>query len=416
MTPVAIPNDVARRLFLSGQGLCEPPKRKLDAPGLLALIERLGFVQVDSIRTVERAHDMILFARNQTYRQKLLKRLLEREASLFENWTHDAAIIPTRFYPYWQAHFANERERLRDRWREWRREGFEEALEGILERVRDQGPTMARDLEAPDGGRKGGPNGSGWWDWHPGKTALEYHWRTGALAVARRDSFQKVYDLAERVIPEQHRKPAPERDAVVDWACRSALERLGFATHGEIAAFWGLIPPAAAAAWCKARAGSELLEILVEPAPGTEKTKSRPRAAYAFPELLDRVATPPDIPGRLRVLSPFDPLLRDRNRCQRLFGFEYRIEVFVPEAKRRYGYYVFPLLEGDRFVGRIDMKHERARDCLHVKALWPEPGLRWTKGRQRALESELERQRRFTGAACLTFADGYLKPAGPPPD
>ena len=403
---VIIPNAQARRLFLAGQGLCEAPNRKLDAQGLLALIDRLGYVQVDSVRTVERAHDMILFARNQTYRQRLLTRLLEREAALFENWTHDAAIIPSRFYPHWQVRFARERERLRERWRKWREAGFEALFEEVLARVAHDGPLMARDFEAPDGQKK---PGAGWWNWHPAKTALEYHWRTGALAVARRESFQKVYDLAERVIPACHLAEEPDPEASRDWACRAALERLGFATHGEIAAFWDAVRPAEAAAWCRARtggahAGDELIEVCVEPADG-----GKPRASYALPGLLERLAEPPEPPRRLRVLSPFDPILRDRNRCERLFGFSYRIEIFVPEAKRRYGYYVFPLLEGERFVGRIDMKHERETATLRVKALWPEPKVRWAKGRQRALESELERLRRFTGAAAVAFEDGWLR-------
>lgn len=401
MPPLEISNAEARRLFLAGQGLCDAPNRKLNAEGLLSLIDRLGYVQVDSIRTVERAHDMILFARNQTYRQALLTRLLERDAALFENWTHDAAIIPSHFYPYWQLRFDRQERKLRERWRKWRREGFEELLESVLERVRAEGPMRARDFEAPEGEKK---PGGGWWDWHPAKTALEFHWHTGALAVARREAFQKVYDLSERVLPARHRETPADHEATIDWACRGALERLTFATSGELAAFWDLATPAEAAAWCKAAAGQDLVEVTFETADG-----SKPRACYALPSLLDKLGAPPEPPGRLRVLSPFDPLLRDRTRCQRLFGFAYRIEVFVPEAKRRYGYYVFPLLEGDRFVGRIDMKHLRDEASLRVKALWPERKVRWGKGRQAALESELERLRRFTGAERVAFDDAWLR-------
>ncbi len=402
MTLPIIPNAAARRLFLSSQGLCRAPNRKLDAAGLLELIESIGFVQLDSIQTVERAHHMILFARNQTYRHKLLTRLHEREAALFENWTHDASIIPSRFYPYWQKRFARERRRLRESWQKTRRGDHREILQAVLERVRDEGPLMARDFEDESGRKKAG---DGWWDWHPAKTALEYHWRTGTLAVARREGFQKVYDLSERVIPARHREDAPSAAEALDWACRGALQRLGFASSGEIAGFWGLVTAAEAAAWCAERLGKgELLEVRVEQQAGT-----KPRATYTTPALLERLDEPPEPPGRLRTLSPFDPVLRDRARCERLFGFDYRIEVFVPEAKRRYGYYVFPLLEGDRFVGRIDMKHERASGRLAVKGLWLEPKVRWSKGRAAALESELERVRRFTGAERIVYADGYRR-------
>ncbi len=135
----------------------------------------------------------------------------------------------------------------------------------------------------------------------------------------------------------------------------------------------------------------------------------KPRRAYARPGLLAELAQLPEPPKRLRVLSPFDPILRDRKRAQRLFDFDYRIEVFVPAAKRRYGYYVFPLLEGDRLIGRIDMKCERQIGCLAVKGLWLEPGCRFTAGRRDRLDAELERLRRFVGTDRLVFADGYLR-------
>src|SRR3546814_490529 len=132
-SPRVIDNRTARRLFLQRQGLGFPPHRKLSDEGLLQLIEHLGFVQVDSIQTVERAHHMILFARNQTYRKTQLARLHERDGLLFENWTHDAAIIPSRFFPYWKRRFLREEARLRARWRNWHGEGFESALDPVLQ-------------------------------------------------------------------------------------------------------------------------------------------------------------------------------------------------------------------------------------------------------------------------------------------
>ena len=396
-----ISNAEARRLFLHRQGLCFTPREKLTDAGLLALIEHLGFVQVDSINTVERAHHLILFSRNQTYRRPQLARLIEREAALFENWTHDASVIPTGFYPYWQPRFARERVRLRDRWRKWRRGDFEDFLDDVRRHIDDHGPAMARDFD--NGGTRKGS--SGWWDWHPAKTALEYLWRTGELAVARRDGFQKVYDLAERVIPEPHRRAEPSEREAIDWACRAALHRLGAATPGEIAGFWGAVSPAEAKAWCRDRLEDELAEVAIEAADG-----SKPRAAYATADLMQQLADLPPPAGRLRILSPFDPLLRDRARARRLFDFDYRIEVFVPEAKRQYGYYVFPILEGDRFVGRIDMKHLRQDGVLAVKGLWLEPRQKMTRGRERGLNAELDRLRRFVDADRIRFENGYLRP------
>ena len=344
---------------------------------------------------------MILFARNQTYRREDLKHLLEDERCLFENWTHDAAIIPCDFYPYWQHRFDRVSERLKERWRKWRRQGFEEVLDDIKRHVRDQGPAMSRDFA--NRRQRQNTSGAGWWDWHPEKTALEYLWRTGELAVARREGFQKVYDLAERIIPSRHLGPKPDAATFVDWACRSALDRLGFATSGEIARFWGLVTPAEAKRWQEEQAGAELIEIMVTDANGTA------RPALAWSSLDGDIEGLPAPSDRVRAISPFDPLIRDRNRLTRLFGFDYRIEVFVPAAKRRYGYYVFPLLEGDRFIGRIDMKHERQSGALVVSGLWLEAGIKFGRQRQRKLEAELTRILKFIDARDLDFPAAAVK-------
>ena len=188
-----------------------------------------------------------------------------------------------------------------------------------------------------------------------------------------------------------------EEGAFVDWACRSALKRLGFATSGEIAAFWDIVTPAEASAWCENALGAgRLNEVLVENCGDRRPTKS-----FTFPDIPLRCAELSAPLDRLRVLSPFDPMIRDRKRCLRLFGFDYRIEIFVPAPKRQYGYYVFPLLEGDRFVGRIDMKHDSG--TLSVSNLWLEDGVKLGKGRVAALEAELDRHRRFVDADRITF-------------
>lgn len=388
-----IANARARRLFLDRHALAEAPARRDDA-ALLALIERLGFVQVDSIRTVERAHHMILHSRAAGYRPERLKRLIERDRSLFEHWTHDASVIPTRFYPFWRRAAADGAERLAERWHGYGRTGFREQAEAVLAEIARRGPVLSREM-----GEEEPRSSGGWWDWNPSKATLEWLWRAGKLAVARREGFQKVYDLAERVIPHDHANDPPDRAAMVDWACAAALDRLGFATTGEIAAFWALATPEEAKDWARRR--NDLIEVEVEGADGAR------RVHLARPDILKEA--PPEPPGRIRALSPFDPALRDRKRAERLFGFSYRIEVFVPAPKRRYGYYVFPLMEGDRMIGRIDMKAEREADALTVSGLWLEPGVRLSAGRMARLEAELERQRRFAGVGRIAFADGWVR-------
>lgn len=398
--PITLPrldNATARRIFLHRHGL-----GRWDLPagnaGLLDLIHRLGFVQVDSIATVERAHHMILWSRRRSYRPSQLKTLLERDRALFEHWTHDASIIPTEFYPYWKLRFRRNQEKLLQRWRTWRPEGFEERFDEVLTRIRETGATFSRETRDENHQSSGEM-----WAWHPSKTAMEYLWHTGQLAICHRQSFQKCFDLAERIIPDTHRLPELPDAEIIDWACSQALDRLGFATSGEIARFWDLISPAEARDWCTAQ--KDLIEVEIEGADGSC------RKHFAWPDLLQGAKDMPELPGHVRVLSPFDPALRDRKRAERLFGFNYRIEIFVPEAKRKYGYYVFPVLEGDRLIGRLDSKRDTSSGVLTVSAYWPEPGVRLGKGRVAKLETELDRLARFAGCAHVAFADGWRREA-----
>ncbi|MGV2127582.1 winged helix-turn-helix domain-containing protein [Agrobacterium vitis] len=395
---IGIDNSTARRIFLERQGLSRPPGRALSRHGLLALITDLGFVQVDSIGTVERAHHQILFSRNQTYRREDLTALLEQDRLLFEHWTHDASILPSAFFPYWKHRFRREESRILERWRSWREPGFEDAFEETHRRITEGGPALSRDMK--EGDHKSG----GWWNWHPSKTALEFLWRTGKLSISGRDNFQKIYDLTERCILPDHLQAEVTHEAFIDWACREALIRLGFATSGEIAAFWNLVSPQEAKLWLETHR-AELEEIEIAPADG-----GKPRPSFALADRLETLTAPPEPPARIRVLSPFDPLIRDRARTERLFGFFYRIEVFVPEPKRQYGYYVFPLLESDRLIGRIDMKANRKAGTLDVKRLWLEPGIRRSTGRLEKLDQELARLARFTGVDAVVYGDGWLSP------
>ena len=394
------------RIFMQRQGLCMAPNTPQSKAQLQALIEQLGFVQIDSIRVVERAHHMILFARNHQYQREHLRQLQEQDRQLFEHWTHDASIIPTVFYPHWQRRFEQARERLQLRaaikTASDEHLDSEQLMAQVLRHVDAVGATRSRDLKAKADSSTDNSNQktAGWWDWHPSKTALESLWRTGELSVSRREGFQKVYDLSSRVIPSAQRgKKAHSEQTFIEWACRGALDRLGFATPVELAAYWASVKSPQAKLWCAQRTDKQLIEVEVQGANGSYQR------AFAPPNLLaEPLVEPPD---RLRVLSPFDPLLRDRKRLMRLFGFDYRIEVFVPAAKRQYGYYVFPLLEGDRLIGRIDMKAQRDKNVLEVKALWLETGVRLTQKRQQRLKAELNRQAKFIGLSGVCYLAGY---------
>ena len=392
---------MARRVFMGRHLLIDTPQGDAGPNEMLEVVRGLGFVQLDSINTVARAHDLILFTRKARYMPNALKTLYEQDKGLFEHWTHDAAVIPVEYYPYWQMRRERDAIKLQKQWKNWRRDGFEAQLQVVLDQIREQGP-----LSSSDVGKEEARGSGGWWDWHPSKTALEYLWRTGALSVVGREGFKKRYDLTERVLEATLSDPtnAPDVEGAIDWCCNGALDRLGFATHAEIAAFWAHVTTAEAKAWCiAALERGDIIQVQVEGADGTAKS------AFARPSLPDDAGLNAEPTSRLRVLSPFDPALRDRKRAAHLFGFQYTVEMFVPKARRKYGYYVFPLLERDRLVARVDMKAFRDRDCLHVKALWPEEGVKWTSARAKAFEAELHRMIDLAGVSKVTFEDGWLR-------
>lgn len=394
MTIPVLGNASARHLFLRRHGLADRPSGPGKGDDLKRVIDDLGFVQLDSVNTFARAHDLILWSRRQQYRPKALQHLLHRDRQVFEHWTHDAAVIPMDSFAHWRLRFARDEKRMASRWKEWRRGDFLSKIDEVLRQISDHGCCTSGDVGAGESRGSGG-----WWDWHPSKTALEYLWRSGQLSVVRREGFTKVYDLTERVIPAEHLNRRHHPEETIEWCCAGALDRLGFATSGELAAFWDVVTPAEAKAWCAtALAEGRLIEVDVEGVDG------KLRRSFAWPDVMDE-AVPPPVP-RMRILSPFDPALRDRKRAERLFGFHYRIEIFVPAPQRKYGYYVFPVMEGDRTVGRIDMKRDDG--VLAVRAFWPEASVRMGAGRVRALQDELARAASFGGCGEVQYADGWL--------
>lgn len=397
MTRPFLDNQRARRLFLKRHLLLQQGS----GPGTNADLDKvlfdLGFVQVDSVNTLARAHDLILWSRRGQYRPKALERLVSQRRSAFEHWTHDASVIPMQFYPMWRLKFERDEGRMRSRWSSGRREGWEAHIAYVRHHIAEHGATCSRDV-----GEDEARGSSGWWDWHPSKTALEFLWRSGQLAICHRRGFRKYYDLAERVIPADYLHRQYDDDEIIDWAMHEALRRLGFGTSSELAAFFDIVSKSEAKDWCaKALEAGRIVEADIEMA-----DRSR-RRSFTNAQTLDEAASLPEPTSRVRLLSPFDPALRDRARAERLFGFHYRIEIFVPEARRRYGYYVFPVMQGDQMIGRLDAA--RIGDSLQARAFWPEEGVRMGKARTAGLTSELERVRHLAGVGSVEFAKDWLR-------
>lgn len=321
---------VLRLQLLSGRGF---------GP-LASVVEKLGYVQLDSINVVARAHELILHSRLPAYKLEDWHKLLVK-GQVFEHWTHDASIIPMQFMPYWLTRFQREGARIRESswWRGRLGEQMEDILESVRAQLRERGPLLSKDFQiVPKAPKEPGAE-QGWWNWRPEKAALEYLWRTGEIIVAERRNFHKVYRLAS-----EHALAEPTHEQLVDWSCREAVLRLGVATPAQLAAYWRLIPLTDARKWSAEVEEDGQLERVLDPA-------GRPAIARA-----DWQELPCSPSSALRLLAPFDPILRDRARTELLFDFDFRFEAFVPQAKRQFGYYTLPILEGDRLIGRLTPK------------------------------------------------------------
>jgi len=385
---IKIDNRQARRLWLSSHGLATAPTGSLD---VLQIIKDLGFVQLDTIRNVTRAHHHILWSRNQNYREPMLGDLLARQRSVFEHFTHDASVLPTEFYPMWQRQFRRMKDRIdRSNSSYYSNMLDDEGLAAILARIKSEGPLSTHDFESKMVGKKA------MWSRPPHKIALDYMWYAGDLATSHRDKFKKYYDLAERVIPAHLKNQSIDDAQQIDWLCRAALERLSFGTLSDIQRFWAATDVSEVKQWA-AKFDRELVRVKVQSKDGGW---SEAVAPGDIEQRLAAICTPT---SRLRILNPFDPAIRDRTRIERLFGFEYRIEIFVPAAKRKWGYYVYPLLEGNRFVGRIEIKADRKAGRLDIINFWQEQGVKWGRPRWQKLEAELIRFGRLVGAATINW-------------
>lgn len=378
MTPIRIDNRTARQLWLTAQGLNTAPTGALD---VLGIIKRLGFVQIDSIQVVSRAHHHILWSRNTNYRERMLDRMLARDRSIFEHFTHDASVLPMEYLPMWERQFRRKKAQLeRSGWLKNLPDAAER--DAMKDRIRNEGALSTHAFDSELIGERE------MWSRPPHKVALDYMWYAGELATCHRVNFTKFYNLPERVFPKPLEEVALADHEQVDRLCSAALDRMGFGTSGDVQRYWDAVSSNEARAWVD-KAELQIVEVQA-----ADKTWSK---AVAPADIEERLSNLSPSTSRLRILNPFDPVIRDRTRLERLFGFSYRVEMFVPAAKRIWGYYVYPILEGDRFVGRIEVKADRKASVLTVLNFWPEPCVAWMANRYNKLQAELDRMRRFVG-------------------
>jgi uncharacterized protein YcaQ len=350
-----------RRIALAAQGFARPrPARPPTVTQLADLVSRLGVLQLDSVNVFSRAHYMPVFSRLGAYDRSRLDRIASHgtgklDRRLVEYWAHEASLIPLELQPLFRWRMADAD---RQAWGSISRIAREqpELVASTLDLVRNQGPIRARDT----GAVRLEPREGHMWNWHEGKVALEHLFFTGQVAAARRVNFERLYDLANRVVPpEILAQPTPSEPDAQRELTRIAARALGVATEPDLGDYFRL--PRAAS---KARV-AELVET-GELIPVTVEGWNAP--AYLWPDARQ--------PRRIRartLLSPFDSLIWFRPRTERLFGFRYRIEIYTPAAKRVHGYYVLPFLLDEALVARVDLKSDRQRGVLMVQGAFAEP-------------------------------------------
>ena len=348
-------NAQARRIALAAQGFNDPaPKGKVTARHFRRLLDRLGLLQIDSVNVLERSHYLPVFARLGAYDKAALdKYAFGRNPNLFEYWGHVASMMPVEIFPLMRHRMDNPKH--------WHRQQMLAAteadyIEGVLEQVRTRGAFSIAEME--DSGDRTGS----WWGGGKGKVALEWLFRTGQLTTKERGTgFARVYDLTDRVIPNVHfsAEPPPREEAQKRLLLLSARHH-GIGTPSDLADYYRLTIP---------QSRPLLDELAAEGALELVEVEDWKGPVYMHP-----AAKLPRAVNARALLSPFDPVVWHRERTERLFDFYYRIEIYVPEPKRVYGYYVLPFLLGESLVGRVDLKADRQAKQLLVQACHIEDG------------------------------------------
>ncbi|MGZ4540917.1 MAG: winged helix-turn-helix domain-containing protein [Blastococcus sp.] len=348
---------MARRMALAAQGFGQPrPSGNVGTRQLRRLTDRLAVVQIDSVNVLSRSHYLPAFSRLGPYPREALDGLAGRRHELFEYWAHEASLLPVRLQPFlrWRMDAADQ-----EAWGSMTRIQRErpEFVAALLERIRDQGPVKASELEEVRPNRPGSM-----WNWHAGKAALEYLFFTGVLTTrGRTTAFERVYDLTERVLPpDVVRAPTPERGEAMRELIRTAARAMGVATEKDLRDYFRISPADAQRAIAELADAGELVPVEV--------------TGWGRPAWLDPVARRPRWIRARALLSPFDSLVWERPRVERIFGFRYRLEIYTPAVKRVHGYYVLPFLLGDQLVARVDLKADRQAGVLRVQAAHAEEG------------------------------------------
>lgn len=384
----SISQKTARRLVLHAQLLDDRTRIKKGKAGVVQAIGHLGYVQIDTISVIARAHHHTLWTRVPGYDPIQLHEAQAIDRTVFEYWGHAASLLPMkdyRFYiPMMRSFYTP------TSWYRGWMEKYGDHIAPVLQRVRAEGPKAARDFANP-GGRRKGP----WWDWKPAKAALEMLFWRGELMIRERQGFQRIYDLTERVLPEGTATQVPSTDELGRFIVRRALGALGVAGEKEIRDYIRIgNKNIVASAINEMLAAAEIARLTVE---------GHGRDVYALPRALEEAGRFQSRPPRVRLLSPFDNLVIFRSRLKERFAFDYLFECYVPRGKRNHGYFVLPILFGEDIVGRLDPKADRKTGTFIVRQLVLEPGVDHGGGLVPELGRALGEFARFNGCETVVL-------------
>ncbi|HEY0258340.1 MAG TPA: crosslink repair DNA glycosylase YcaQ family protein [Lacisediminihabitans sp.] len=343
----------ARRIALAAQGFARPRPASTGIRQLNTTIERLGLLQIDSVNVFERSHYLPLFARLGAYDRAALDRLaFARKGRYIEYWAHEAAIIPIESWPLFRWRMEDYRRRYGPEADGWVRANAP-MLDWLKAELAEKGPLAASQIEH-ESNKRSGP----WWGWSDVKSGLEYLFRFGDVVTAGRRRFERTYALPATVLPQRLLEAEVSRDDAVRQLMSFSARAHGIGTLGDLADYFRIKRAPAERAVHDLVDSGELLPVSV--------------AGWNRPAWLHRDARIPRRIETTALLSPFDPIVWERARAERMFGFRYRIEIYTPAHKRIYGYYTLPLLIDDRLVGRVDLKSDRQAGVLRVQSAWTE--------------------------------------------
>jgi uncharacterized protein YcaQ len=354
MLPADLSLAEARRIAIAAQGLDRARPARVDVRHLRRVLRLLGLIQIDFVNVLIPAHYQVPFSRLGPYDRDRLDDLVYRRREFTEQWAHEASILPVETWPLLRHRM--ESHRVRPYGFERFLEEFSDYVQWVLREVRARGPLTAADLAAPEGTARRIP---GAWVGTAPRAVLEAHFGRGALAVAeRRANFARAYDVAERVIPREVVRRSVPRAAAQRELLDLAARAYGVATAADLADFYRMSVRDARPRLAELVASGVLAEVRVE--------------RWREPAYLHHTTRVPRRVSTAALLSPFDPMIWYRPRAARLFDFDYRIEIYVPREKRKWGYYVLPFLRGERLVARVDLKADRSTRRLRVLASYLE--------------------------------------------